>query len=48
MEEIIEHFGIGFLEAAAIIGMFAILTESISEGGIFRNAVVAYMYSLCG
>jgi len=48
MREVLEHFGIGFLELVGCAGIVRIIVSFTIEGGIIRTFVVNYMRTLCG
>ncbi len=48
MREVIEHFGIGFLEIMGWIGIAGIIATFWDNGGIMKNVIWGYLQSLCG
>lgn len=48
MREVIEHFGIGFLELAGGIGIVSIIIVFFSNSGIINDIVSNYFRGLCG
>ena len=48
MKEVIEHFGIGFLELAGGIGIVSIMIASFSNNGITNSMITNYFCRLCG
>lgn len=48
MEEIIKHFGTGFLYLIAGAGTVGIYISCIKIGGVLNTVVVNYMNGICG
>lgn len=48
MEEIIEHFGSGFLAILSIVIFFGVFVVMLKSGGILFQLVENFMSSICG
>lgn len=48
MEQIMEHFGLGFLYMAAGAVVAGLIAVSMKDGGILYMAVAAYIQGICG
>lgn len=49
MEEIVGHFGEGFLHLAAAVVVLAVIAAIFfGAGGIVREAVTDFLVSICG
>ncbi len=48
MSEVVEHFGIGFLELLGGISITSVIIGLFSSGGIINNIVLNYFQRLCG
>lgn len=48
MEEIMEHFGSGFLQLIGAVLFLGIFVLCIRSGGVLSNVVQAFMTGLCG
>lgn len=48
MEDIIEEFGLGFLQIVAGAALVVILGACFLSEGVVSNMVVNYLYGICG
>ena len=48
MREVMEHFGMGFLELIGGIGIINIMIIFFSNNGIIKETVLNYFSGLCG
>lgn len=48
MEEIAEHFGVGFLHLVSGVAMIAIFRQFLVSGGIIYEIVQQYLGGICG
>lgn len=48
MKEIIEHFGVGFLQLLGGITFLGIFVACIRPGGVLCDIALAFMTDLCG
>ena len=48
MREVIEHFGIGFLELTGGIGIVNIIVMFFGKNGLIKDVILEYFCGLCG
>ncbi len=48
MKDIVEHFGMGFLQAIGSVAAMLALVSCIRPGGVLNMAVTVFMDSICG
>lgn len=48
MEEVMEHFGVGFLQLLGGIAFLGIFIACIRPGGVLCDIVLTFMTGLCG